>query len=320
LTEVLADMPKYAPTGGRARRIAAAFLEGRPPAYDPEQLGAWMGAADWLVESGRLEEGKVILDVLNREQPGVEWAVNLSELLDRAPPLEPGAPVLADQLLNDFQVVARPGAEVAMILFCGARHRLGMSVSVMHRWLVRLGASLIYVRDFHGQSFLKGVASQGGDLASTMAALRRTMEGLGARRAVCLGCSGGGFGALRYAIELGGCGISMGSPTNMEPAFNQHMNHAAVAAQLKAAFPDEDLDLRRRIEAAAHPPRTLIVYGGKNWNERIHAEHMAGTPGAVLYPLAWYKGHATAPELIRRGELLPVLEAFIAGRPVAPPA
>jgi hypothetical protein len=213
----------------------------------------------------------------------------------------------------------RPGSETALVLFCGAKHRLGMSLPLIHRWLARLGVSLIYLRDFHGLCYLKGVASLGPDLPSTAAALRRTLDGLGAGRAVFLGCSGGGFGALRYALELGGDAISMGSPVNMEPGFNQHMNHAAIAAQLKAAFPDEDLDLRRRIAAAARPPRTLIVYGERNWNERIHAEHMAGAEGAVLHPLAYYKGHATAAELIRRGELLPLIGGFISGPSARPP-
>ncbi len=313
MTDVLT--PEAASPGGKALRIADGFLKGDPPAFDPDLLGVWMRAADWLVETGRLEDGRAVLRVIERERPGIEWVANLLDLLERAPPSEPGVAGFVDDHQSDFQVAPQPGSEIALILFCGARHRLGMSLPLVHRWLERLGVSLIYLRDFHGLCYLKGVASLGSDLASTIEALRRTMEGLGACRAVCLGCSGGGFGAMRYALELGGDAISMGSPVNMEPAFNEHMNHLAAAAQLKSAFPDEDLDLRRRISAAARPPRTLVVYGERNWNERIHAEHMAGAPGAALHALAHYKGHGAAPELIRRGELLPLIEGFIAGGP-----
>ena len=236
---------------------------------------------------------------------------NLADLLERAPPPATDMPDLHDNLSRDVQIVARPGADTALILFCGAKHRVGMPLPLIHRWLTRVGASLIYVRDFHGLCYLNGIASLGADLPATVAALRRMLEDLGAQRTVCLGCSGGGFGAMLYALELGGDVVSLGSPTNMEPAFNQHMNHSAVVLELKAAFPGEDLDLRRRFEAATPRPRTLIVYGDRNWNERIHAEHMTGLEGARLHPVTGYKGHATAPELIRRGEFVTLLKDFI---------
>lgn len=315
LTDVLTPAaPQPVTLGGRARKIADAFLAGRTPPFDSEQLRAWLNACDWLVESGELQAAKAALGILDQHQPGLEWVTSMADLLERAPPPSVDAPDLQDDLSRDVQIVSRPGADTALILFCGAKHRVGMPLPLIHRWLARLGTSLIYVRDFHGLCYLNGIASLGSDRKATLEALRGILEDLGARRAICLGCSGGGFGAMLYALELGGDTISLGSPTNMEPAFNQHMNYAAVVQELKAAFPDEDLDLRRRIEAAARPSRALIVYGDRNWNERIHAEHMAGLAGARLHPVTGYKGHATAAELIRRGEFVPLLEGFIGGR------
>ena len=302
--------------GDHARRIAETLIAGGAPAFDPERLGAWLNAADWLTDRGELAAARAALETVEARQPGLEWVSNLLGLLDRTPAPEPQAADFHDDISKDFQVMARPGSQVALLLFCGARHRVGIHLPLIHRWLARLGVSLIYLRDFHGVCYLRGVASLGEDRPATIAALRRTLDELGAQRTICLGCSGGGFGAMLYALELGGDAVSMGSPVNMEPEFNRHMNHGAIADQLKAAFPDEDLDLRRRIEAAARPGRTLIVYGERNWNERIHAEQAAGLKGAELYPVTGYKGHATIPELIRRGELEPMLEAFLAGRPV----
>ncbi len=317
LTEVLAPVaPNPVTTGAKAQRIADALIEGRPPAFDPELLRAWLNAADWLVESGHLEAAKAALAVLTREQPGLEWAANLAELLRLAPAPERGVEELEDDLGKDVQVVARPGSDAALLLFCGAKHRLGMPVPLIHRWLARLGVSLVYLRDFHGLCYLKGVASLGRDRPETITALRGLLDGIGVRRLVCLGCSGGGFGALLYALELGGDAISMGSPTSMEPEFLKHMNHSAAATELKAAFPYEDLDLRRRLEAAGRPPRALIVYAERNWNERIQAEHAAGLQRAELHPVTGYKGHATAAELIRRGEFEPMLASFISGAAV----
>ncbi len=316
MTDVLTPAaPQPVTLGDRARKIADAFVEGRTPPFDPEQLRAWLNACDWLVESGELDAAKAALGTLDQHQPGLEWVTNMADLLERAPPTAVDMPDLHDDLSRDVQIFARPGADTALILFCGAKHRVGMPLPLIHRWLTRVGASLIYVRDFHGLCYLNGIASLGANREATLAALRGILDGLGARRTICLGCSGGGFGAMLYALELGGDTISLGSPTNMEPAFNQHMNYAAMVLELKAAFPGEDLDLRRRFEAAGRPSRTLIIYGDRNWNERIHAEHMIGLAGAPLHPVTGYKGHATAAELIRRSEFVPLLEDFIGGQP-----
>lgn len=300
-----------------ARDCARALQAGRVPAFDAEDLGDWINAADWLIEHGELGAAEMGLRALNQARPGIEWAMNLCDLFDKAPPPDPDMPDFRDDVAKDVQVMARPGAETALILFCGARHRMGMPLPLVHRWLAGSGASLIYLRDLNGLCYFQGVASLGPDLATTVAAFRRMLGDMGAKRAVCFGCSGGGYGALRYALELGGDAISLGSPSNMEPAFNVHMNHGTIARQLKAAFPDEDLDLRRRIEAAPRRPRTLFVYGERNWNERIHAEHMAGLDGADLYPVSGYEGHSTVAELMRRGVFGPLVEGFLAGRPLA---
>ena len=308
------ETPRPVTLEGGAHAIADAFLEGRTPPFEAEAARLWVNAADWLVESGELAAARNALQALKQAQPGLEWAANLCDLVERAPPPEPGAPDFHDDLFKDVQVMPRPGSDTALLLFCGARHRVGMHLPLIHRWLARLGASLIYLRDFHGLCYLKGVASLGEDLPATIAALRRILDGLGARQVIGFGCSGGGFGAMRYALELGGDAISMGSPANMEPAFNLHMNHGAYATMLKTAFPDQQLDMRRLIEAAARPARTLVVYGDRNWNERIHAEHMAGVRGVTLHPVARYRGHATAAELVRRGEFESLLKGFLADR------
>lgn len=316
MTDVLTPaLPQPVTLAPDARDIAAAFREGHTHPFVADEVGLWVNAADWLIQSGELEPARRVLEALHQAQPGLEWAANLLGLLERAPPPDAGMPDFQDDLGKDVQVMARPGADAAMILFCGARHRLGMPLPLIHRWLARTGASLIYLRDLHGLCYLQGVASLGEDLPATTSALRQVLDDLGARRAVCFGCSGGGYGALRYALELDCEVISLGSPTNMEPAFNEHMNHGAVARQLNAAFPAEDLDLRRRFLAEPRPPRTLVVYGERNWNERIHAEHMTGVEGVTPYPVTGYGGHATAPELIRRGEFEPMLQGFIAGGP-----
>ncbi len=295
----------------QSRPIVEAFRQGRPPVFDADAIWRWINAADWMIENGELEPAEAAVRALNAAQPELEWASNLCALFDHLPEPCPGLADFHDDMSKDVQVVARDGATVALIVFCGARHRIGMPLPLMHRWLSRLDASLIYLRDFHELCYLRGVASLGGSLAQTTDGLRRRLAELGADRLICYGSSGGGYGALRYALELGGGAISLGSPTNLSPAFNTHMNHGAFAKQLQSACPAEELDLRRLFEARATSRPVLIVYGERNWNERIHAEHFGGLAGVTLHGVPGYGGHATAAELIRRGELEPMLEGFL---------
>lgn len=305
-------LPKPLKLTQEATPWVEAFRAGRAPAFEADELGQWIHGADWLIEQGELTAAEIAVRALNAAQPGLEWAANLCGLFDRAPAASADLPDLHDKVKRDVQVVRRPGAEAALVVFSGARHRVGMPLPMMHRWLAATGASLIYLRDFHGLCYLRGVASLGEGLAAAKAGLSRIASDLGARRIICFGGSGGGYAALRYALELDADAISLGSPANLAPAFNAHMNHGGYARELAAAVPGEELDLRRLFEAAPRRPRALVVYGERNWNERVHAEHMAGLDGCELYPVSGYGGHATAAELIRRDEFLPMLETFCA--------
>jgi hypothetical protein len=299
-----------------ARPFADAFREHRLPAFDPSDLWSWIGAADWLIEQGELAAAELAVRRLHEVEPELEWAANLCGLFDRLPPIEPDMADFRDDMTRDVQVARRPGSRLAVLVFCGVRHRVGMPLPLMHRWLSRLGASIVYLRDFRGLCYLGGVQSLG-DFERTKAALRELLSSLGVTRAVSYGCSGGGFAALRYALDLGADGVCLGSPVNLTPAFNAHMNHGSFADELQAAFPDEELDLRKAFEARPGATRALVAFGGRNWNERIQAEHMRGIEGVILHPIKGYGGHSTASELIRRGDFEPLIGAFVHAAPHA---
>ena len=293
---------------------AEAFAAGRAPDFGAAELADWTKVADELVEGGELELGGYAVRRLNEAWPDFAWARNVADLLELMPPADPVQPAFADVFPSAVQTVRREGAQTALLVFCGAKHRLGMPLPMLHRWLARLPVSLVYLRDLSSQCYLGGVDRLGADIGSTLEALRALTAELGARRVVCYGNSVGGYGALRYGVELGADAvIGVAGLTNMAAAFNAHLHYAPAARALDAAFPDAPLDLRRLYQQASHPPRALMVYGEHNWDDRIHAEHMAGLPGVTLQQIDGYKGHNCAVELIRAGRFGALLEEALSG-------
>ncbi len=296
---------------------AAALAAGRPPDFDDADLGTWVRAADELVEQGELELGDFAVRQLQAARPTLLWSRNMASLFDIMPEADPREPPFSDRFPLTAQTVARPGAKTAVVVFCGARQRIGMPLSMLHRWLSRWPVSLIYLRDPVGLGYLAGVESLGPDLGATLQALRRQIDALGAERIVCFGHSIGSYGALRYGLELGAeAVICMAGVINLKPGFNVGLNYGGVAGRAQARFPDEELDLRQLHQSAARPPRTWMVFSEHNWDDRLQAEHMAGLDGVVLTQVDRAKTHNVAVELMRAGRFDGLIdEAIQAGRP-----
>ncbi len=296
--------------------FAAARLAGRAPDFSSASLGAWVRVADQLVEGGDLELGGFAVRQLHAAWPDLPWARNVAKLFEIMPPADPLEPPFRDEFPTTAQTVAREGAKTAVLVFCGARQRIGMPLTMLHRWLSRWPVSLIYLRDPEGLAYLAGVKKLGPDLSSTLAGLQRELDGLGAERIVCYGHSIGSYGALRYGLELGAeAVICMAGVTNLNPGFNVGLNTGGVAARVQAAFPDQELDLRRLHLAAARPPRTRIVFAEHNWDDRLHAEHMDGLPSVVLTQIDDGKSHNVAVDLMQAGRYDALVGEVLAGAP-----
>jgi hypothetical protein len=293
---------------------AEAFDRRQPLDLSGAELAEWTHAADYLVEMGQIEVAEHAIRRLNEAYPDFAWAKNLCGLFDRMPSAAEGQPAFADDFPKDFQVVRRDGAEVAVLVFCGVRHRVGMSLSLAHRWLGRLPASLIYLRDLKAMSYMAGIPSLGPDLETTIEGLRRTIAELGVKRVVCYGNSSGGYGALLYGLMLGAqAAVCMSAPYNLEPEFNLHLRQIQTAERISKTFPDAKLDLRELYLASPQPPKTLSAFGEHHWDDRLHAEHMSGLPGLTLLPVADYAGHNTGVELIRLGRFDDLFEHYVRG-------
>ncbi|HEY5412819.1 MAG TPA: hypothetical protein VIJ94_19035 [Caulobacteraceae bacterium] len=279
-----------------------ACAEGRAPDFAAATQADWIKVADDLILRGDLELGAYAVRSIRATWPSLAWGNNVAELLDLMPPADADAARFADDFSKTLQVAPRPGADTVVLVFCGAENRVGMPVPMLHRWLSRSPVSLVYLRDPSGRAYLGGLAEAGPDLAATLARLRAVFQELGARRVVCYGNSIGGYGALRYGLELEADAVfCMAGLVNMRSDFNAGLHYLGAARRIEAAFPKAELDLRERYLAAAAPPATWMVHAEHNWDDRIHAEHMAGLEGVTLTRIAGSKNHNVAAELIRAG-------------------
>lgn len=285
------------------RALARAQAEGETPDFGRFELGVWSRAVAKLVQQGNMERAAFAVRRMHEASPAFEWAANMDRLFRLMPPADPGAPPFTHDPEAAVQIVRRPGAETALLVFCGVGHQAGMPLPMLHRWLVRWPVSLIYLCDLNALGYLGGLEPLGADRAATVESLRRTVGELGAKRMVCCGPSIGGYGALRYSLELGAAATVLFSGiTNMDPDFNVGLHYARMALKLQGTFPGEILDLKELCLAAADPPTVFAAYAQHNWDDRLHAEHLADVEGVVTIQMRGAKSHNTIVEMIQGGQ------------------
>jgi hypothetical protein len=283
-----------------AAEIEAAFEERRALRLEMGTAAHWCSGIHELVKCGKLDAGEYGLKHVRSRFVGVpQFVERLSAVFARLPPVGTQLP-FDDDPSKDVQVVACPGAETAVLLFCGADNELGLPVTLEHRWHGNLNASLIYLRDFQRCSYLRGVTSLSADRTSTIAELRRLVASIGACRIVCYGVSAGGLGALTYGLELEAEAVlCMSGATNITAKFAAYSPWEKYGT--RAEMPNVTLDMRSLYAGTNRPPRVRLVYAQYEWDDRIQAEHMRGLSCVTLNPIDDAFEHNSTVEMIIRG-------------------
>jgi hypothetical protein len=298
-------------TAAVVAEIAEASRSGRQPRFGRDDRDHLAEALDELMKAGDDRAAEVAARALHRLSPDSSYARRVFELFDRAPGASESSS-FTDDATKDVQVVRRPGSDIVVFAFCGGAHRLGMPLCLAHRWLARLPAHVVYLRDFHRTFYLRGITSLGPDREATVAALREIAASLGAHRIACLGNSGGVFAALLYGLDLGAARVvGLSGPTNLSPGFNTHLRLANLAQRLAAVGRDVEIDLRGSYAGSTAPPKTLLTFGAENWDDQIQAGYLAGLPSVTLAPIAGVRDHNIATALARRGEFPRILQWLV---------
>lgn len=291
-----------------AAALWLAFDAGADLRLSRSHARSWIPGLQELIHSGQLDAAAYALPRLKATFPQMRYLENMDFVFRHLPPAAGnGREPFVDDRRSDVQTVMTPGADTAVIAFCGGSHQLGMPNNLLDRWFAQLGSHVIYLRDRQKVGYTGGIAALGPDMATTIEGLTRIVSDIGARHVVCLGHSVGATGALRYATGLGAERVLALSPIT---GGHEYAKKAAPHLPPDGLVWWRDLVPFYRDGGGV---RTHIVYGEKHEGDREQCVRMAGLPGVTVEALSSWESHHVMGELIRTGRLEQLLGWLISG-------
>jgi hypothetical protein len=191
------------------------------------------------------------------------------------------------------------GADRILLVFLGAGRRLWRFMSTLHRLLKPFGTHIVYLCDSRIVSYARGIDGLGSSYETALAALRDLCRALapGRPRIFCFGQSMGGIGALRYGLDLGAEAVlATGGMTSLAANVGDPVpeDEKAVSRRLGA----DAVDLLPLFRAAAVIPRITLIHAAGMGRDTLHAQRLAGLPGARVVAIPDLDGHDVLPRLI----------------------
>ncbi len=306
----------------RENAIAAALTASADSAASPEVR---LAACELLIRVGLVDS---IMPTL-RSLTAVPTCAGRARLL-----LRTGEYFLRRGLLNDFVAVGGEGgtalqpsipdaaaaalwrdpddpqraAHTLLIVFTGVGKQFWVSLDLLHRILRRWFGQILYLRDFREIYFLAGVHGLGEDYAATLARLKQIASASSIEKRLVLGTSAGGYGALRYGLDLSADAILALSPaTDLRNGV-----HEVIANRLRdLQIPAEELDLLPAYERAHHRPRVTMVYGAHNPQDCAAAQRFAHFSEFQLVPVPDVASHDITAHLIGTGKFEQLLQELL---------
>lgn len=216
---------------------------------------------------------------------------------------------------NVGMVVEQPEApEVMVIAFGGLFGKMGMPPFECLHTISEVGGPAtmrVFLRDLDQAWYLKGVRGVATTSLQLADALIRLAERAGVSRAVAMGTSSGGFGALKVAHIMGIDEVhgfvaqtSIDEVTRARIGDDRWRNRIAP---LQEQHDDGTLDLRGLI--SDYCCERTVLHVGTDPVDNAHAHHVEDLPGVEVRRYDIGGGHCQlASELRDRGLLRPILE------------
>lgn len=205
-----------------------------------------------------------------------------------------------DQKL-DVQIARKPGAKTTFVIFCGLAARFGQYLNIIHHCcMAKLDVNVIYLRDFSQLLYLTGIRSLG-DLEQSRDKLRKMIAELGTTKLVCMGNSGGVFGALHYGAMLPTNRVMVFSgPVSLQIGFEEDERQAyqrlhVLRGEGKVEWPD------LREVYSRNDVSVDFYFGNQNRFDTAQANMLAGLSNVRLLPLE--SGHHVVIDEMHRSGL-----------------
>jgi tetratricopeptide (TPR) repeat protein len=287
-----------------------------------------LNAARKLLAMRRIDAGRAALSRLSNLPNDTDIAqaakveLKCMEIIERTDPALLAAIPGELGVGNEAVFHRAEGAQTTLIVFGGLGGRVGVTVNVFHAIVAPLGVNAIYLFDSDRLFHLRGNRVLGHDYAGALEGLRRLLADWHSTRVVSIGNSGGGYGALRYGLDLGAERVlGFSAPTIMSEDFLLRYDRRARATvkRFNRLVPDMAVDLRPLLERAPAAPRIDLYFGSDMPQDRMHAERLQGLPSVNLHPVERVGRHDVAGALLLEGRLAAILEEACRDAPAAAP-
>jgi hypothetical protein len=280
---------------------------GEPPDISYQLLIA-KGVLNFVIGVGRIKAARLLIGLF-KERWGEDKFLELTSVLTLSDPSVEQLRYL-DESWREYQVHDQ-GAGTTVMLFCGVGNRFGVAINAFMLWLAGMEVNAVYLRDFQKLLYLGGI-SELGDLPTTIAAMKKDLAAIGTKRLVCMGNSGGVYGALYYGQLLGADEIlCFAGPTSLE-AGNQVASerpvYEAIGEEIRQGKLQEP-DLRSLY--TQNPIRVRMFYGADYEFDAIQTKTFAGLDNVSFEPLQDFDKHFVIGELARLGQLDAILASAV---------
>lgn len=272
-------------------------------------------ACQILVQSGIVRWTAPHIDALRNVAAVAEQAGQLIELSRRLWDFDltggsaiPAAPT-ADANAGNYWIVPANSSRT-ILAFTGRARRLSISVYMMQRILEPFGANIIYLFDPKETFYLGGIGGLWNGFDATIGLLRRLCDGLGTQALYCFGQSTGGYGALRYGLELEARAVLAFSPMILHAKRPRAL--ARIGAALGRPVDADEVDLRRLFLARGGAPHATVICGERNRTDMLSAAELADLPNVEHRPLPDVSDHAVITNLLRNGALRALVGELLA--------
>lgn len=220
---------------------------------------------------------------------------NLYELLEILPARDKWRRSLIEDDGGDVIISQIGGSGTTILAFCGFGQQLFTTLRAFDTFAASAGASVVYLRDASHLAFLRGVRSLGTDREKTLKALRQILVHLGTRRLVTFGCSGGGYPAVRYGIDIDADRIVV-----LSGAFGATSEARAAIAdrrlegfdqRVRRAVPENEIAFLDQLRESQPPEGLHSYFGEEHVQDRANAMYLEGEPGVHLHAVPHWPHH-----------------------------
>jgi hypothetical protein len=206
-----------------------------------------------------------------------------------------------------------PAAEKIVLVFTGPDTRFWAHHVLQFRALKPFGQHILFLQDSRLACYTDGIDGLRRGYENSLEDLRALCSELGNLPIYCMGRSTGGFGALRFGLDLEAQAVLAFSPrtslaANLEPRADE--------VYARDMLGERAIDLKPLFAARTSIPRLTLYYGALNGSDVRHAQRFADLPGAQVIALEGLAGHNSQGRLIAEKKNDTVLAEFLTQRRV----